>query len=111
MPSPYSISGYDVKTGPPSLGDEVTCSYDVIIAIDLDCMNEREQPSIKQFAYQFIEDILSNVQHIEGGYVRVGVIGFHSEIIIGMNLYVMSFEQGREKARSKILRDNSFTHL
>ena len=62
VPAPYDFN-WEGKVGPaPSLENDIACSYDVIIALDLDCMNEREQPSIKQFANQFIDDVLDNTQ-------------------------------------------------
>lgn len=98
IPVPLSpLKSTDITTL-HTLEEGVPCSYDVIIAIDLDCVNERETPFIKTFANQFLDDLFAETKFIHDGYLRVGVIGFHSEIIVGMNLFVMSFIDGRAKA-------------
>ena len=43
--------------------------------------------------------MFKKIHHIDEGYVRVGVVGFHSELIIGMNLFVMSFSEGKKSLK------------
>ena len=42
-----------------SLEDGVKCSYDIVIAIDLDCVNERETPYIKRLISMSISQNLN----------------------------------------------------
>lgn len=92
--------------GSRTLADSVKCSYDVIIAIDLDCVNTAEIPRMKEFTFRFIEDLLADQyqEYIHEGYIRVGIVGFHADHVqcmVAMNLFQMSFVEGRENAMQK----------
>ena len=47
---------------------------------------------------QLLDDIFLKSTNVDDGFLRIGIIGFHSEIVIGMNLFVTSFIDGRSRA-------------
>ena len=86
--------------------EHVMCNYDIIVALDLDCIDYVENPVIGHFAQTLINDIFVEIEtafnnHVNEGAVRVGIIGFHAEIEIAMNLFQMSSIAGLQAARAE----------
>ena len=75
------------------------CYYDVILALDLDCADFNENPVIGDFSTELVDAIFDQFEdQVLGGAVRIGIVGFHSELEIAMNLFELSSHEGRSKA-------------
>ena len=78
----------------PRIG--ANCQYDLIIAIDLDCVNEQAAPAIQSFATEIIDDLIDEIfsqqEYVEIGFIRVGIIGFENSLHIPMPLIEMSLD-------------------
>ncbi|CBY37240.1 unnamed protein product [Oikopleura dioica] len=97
QPVPYSASWDFGSNGKvQTLEDGLSCQYDLIVAIDLDCVNEQETPVMQSFATELINSIFAHKSYVERGYIRVGIIGFHNSLHIGMPLFEMSFVKNQQ---------------
>ena len=87
----------NLPKGNLTIPEGVICSYDIMIAIDLACIDFEENPVVTTFAKGLISDIFGAVgrDRLQNERVlRIGVVGFHSEVVIAMNFFEMSTYQG-----------------
>lgn len=92
-------NGLPEEKEPQTIPSSVICYYDVIIALDLDCADFNENPVIGDFAVELVDAIFDQFEdQVLDGAVRIGIVGFHSELEIAMNLFELSSHEGRSKA-------------
>ena len=94
-----------IGSGPETIPDHVICYFDIIIALDLDCADFNENPVIGDFATQLVDQIFGTFDnHVQDGAIRIGIVGFHSELEIAMNLFELSTIDGRSSARADAIK-------
>ena len=92
-------NGLPEEKEPQTIPNSVICYYDVILALDLDCADFNENPVIGDFAVELVDTIFGKFENrIIDGAIRIGIVGFHSELEIAMNLFELSSHEGRSKA-------------
>ena len=82
------------------------CYYDIIIALDLDCMSYNENPAMFNFARSLVRDIFDRFSRgrniiANQGALRLGIVGFTDRLVIQMNLFEMSSMEGRLNAEAR----------
>ena len=94
-----------IGSGLETIPDHVICYFDIIIALDLDCADFNENPVIGGFATQLVDQIFNQFDgHVQDGAIRIGIVGFHSELEIAMNLFELSTIDGRSSARADAIK-------
>ena len=92
-------NGLPEEKEPQTIPDSVICYYDVVLALDLDCADFNENPVIGDFAVELVDTVFGKFENrILEGAIRIGIVGFHSELEIAMNLFELSSHEGRSKA-------------
>ena len=73
--------------------------------MDLDCADFNENPVIGGFATQLVGQIFSQFDNrVQDGAIRLGIVGFHSELEIAMNLFELSTIDGRASAQADAIK-------
>ena len=91
------------------LVEDDKCYYDIIVALDLDCMSYNENPAMFNFAKSLVNDIFNRFSKSRNiianqGALRLGIVGFTDRLVIQMNLFEMSSLDGRLNAKKKALK-------
>merc|ERR1711962_1127484 len=92
-----------ISTKVPEVPSDVTCNYDVVVAIDLECIDNEENSVVSFFVTNLINDIFAEIEAVIKANelkmksrldmdpsVRVAIVGFHKDIEVEYNLYQMS---------------------
>ena len=89
-----------------SIPDGHLCYYDIVLALDMDCLAYNENIDMFDFAKLMVSDLFQRFRYdrniiINHGAIRLAIVGFTNELIIQMNLFEMSSLDGRQEAEQK----------